>query len=59
MKGQTWLRLAGLVAAADHEITAERQQLAREFHDLVGGTLSARPAGRQWRVAATLPLGDR
>jgi len=27
-------------AAADHEITAERQQLAREFHDLVGHTLS-------------------
>jgi signal transduction histidine kinase len=26
---------------------------------LVGGTLSAGPAGRQWRVAATLPLGDR
>lgn len=26
--------------AAEHEITAERQQLAREFHDLVGHTLS-------------------
>jgi signal transduction histidine kinase len=26
--------------AAGHEITAERQQLAREFHDLVGHTLS-------------------
>jgi signal transduction histidine kinase len=27
-------------AAAQHQITAERQQLAREFHDLVGHTLS-------------------
>ncbi|HEV3291119.1 MAG TPA: histidine kinase [Streptosporangiaceae bacterium] len=27
-------------AAARHQITAERQQLAREFHDLVGHTLS-------------------
>jgi signal transduction histidine kinase len=31
---------AAQAAAAQHQIAAERQQLAREFHDLVGHTLS-------------------
>jgi signal transduction histidine kinase len=37
-----------------HGISGMTQRTA-----LVGATLSAGPAGRQWRVAATLPLGDR
>jgi signal transduction histidine kinase len=32
--------LAARAAAAEHEIAAERQQLAREFHDLVAHTLA-------------------
>jgi signal transduction histidine kinase len=32
--------VAAQKAAAQHQIAAERQQLAREFHDLVGHTLS-------------------
>ena len=32
--------VAAQAAAAPHQIAAERQQLAREFHDLVGHTLS-------------------
>jgi signal transduction histidine kinase len=32
--------VAARTSAAEHQISAERQQLAREFHDLVGHTLS-------------------
>jgi signal transduction histidine kinase len=40
-QARTAAELAGLqAAAAEHQIAAERQQLAREFHDLVGHTLS-------------------
>jgi signal transduction histidine kinase len=40
-QAQTAAELAAAhAAAAQHQIAAERQQLAREFHDLVGHTLS-------------------
>jgi signal transduction histidine kinase len=40
-QAQTAARLVAMRAdAAQHQITAERQQLAREFHDLVAHTLS-------------------